>query len=107
MSHAYQPPDSIELTNTRIQDEYCHVGLDSLADLYHLLEELAFLFMPSRSINNDDLKSLLLELGYTLSRDSHRVGFGVRTEVRYFGFRSGLPSLIESTGSESVSANDA
>lgn len=62
--------------------------------------------MPPRRIDNDDLEALLLELGYTLRGDSDGVGLRIRTKVRDFGFCGGLPSLIESTRTESIGTNN-
>ncbi len=64
-------------TNTRIQDQYSHVGLDRAADLLHLFEELAFLFMSPGGVYDNYLEFLLLEFSDTLSGDSYGIGFCV------------------------------
>lgn len=64
-------------TDTRVQDQYCHVGFDRSADLLHLFEELAFLFMPPGSVHDDNLEFLLLEFSDTLSGDGHGICFRV------------------------------
>lgn len=63
--------------------------------------------MPSGSIHDDHFEFLFLELHHALSSDRDGVGFGVGTEVRYFGFCGGLASLVKGAGTEGVCADDA
>jgi len=95
------------LTNASVEDEYSHVRLHSFPDLHHLLEKFRFLFMPTRRINNDYVEPLLLELCDTLRCDRDWICFGVGTEVCDLCFGSRLSGLVEGTGTESVSADDA
>ena len=64
-------------TDACIQNQYSHVRLDRAANLLHLFEELALLFMPPRGVNNDHLEFLFFEFGDTLSSDGHWVSFCV------------------------------
>lgn len=93
-------------TNASIQDQDRHIGVDCLADLDHLLEQLRFLLVPPGCIDNNDLETFLLELCYALRSNSNGVGLRVRTKVRDLGFRSGLPRLIESTCTKGIRADD-
>lgn len=55
------------LTNTGIQYEDSHIWVDSLPNLHHLLKQLRLLLVPTRGINYDNIETLFLELGNTLS----------------------------------------
>jgi len=76
------------LTNASVKDKYGHVWLDSFPNLYHLLEELRFLFMPTGRVNDDDVEPFLLEFCDTLCSDGDRIGFGIGSEVCNLGFSS-------------------
>ena len=95
------------LTNASIENHDCHVWFYRFANLNHLLKQLGFLFMPSRRINDNDIKPFLLEFGDTLRCDSYRIRLRVRTEVGNFGLRCGLSSLVKGSSTERISANDA
>lgn len=93
-------------TYARIQDQHCHIWLHRLANLYHLLEQLALLLMSATRIHNDHFESLLLEFCNTLRCDGDGVRLRIGTKVRYLGFRSRLAGLIECTSTERISADD-
>ena len=63
--------------------------------------------MPTRGINDDDIEPFLLELRNALRGDRDGIGFGVGTEVCNLGFGSRLSRLVECTGTEGVSTDDA
>lgn len=93
-------------TNASVEDEDRHIGFDRFADLHHFFKQFRFLFMPTRSIHDDDLEALLLELGNTLSSYSNWICFRIRPKVRDFGLRGGLSGLIKSSSSERVGADN-
>ena len=92
-------------TDASIKDEYSHVWFHRIADLHHLFEQLAFLLVPTGSIDNDDLKLLFLELCDTLAGNGDGIRLRVRAEVGDLGFSCRLSSLIEGTSTEGISAN--
>lgn len=65
------------LSDRAVEDEDRHIGLDRLADLDHLLKQLAFLSVPSRRVDDDDLEPLGAELGHACSGDGDGVCLGV------------------------------
>jgi hypothetical protein len=95
------------LSYTGIQHEHRLVGLDRLANLHHLLEQLRLLLMPPRGIDDDDLEPFLLKFRHTLAGDGDGIRLSVRAEVGYFGFGCGLSGLVEGTSTEGVGADDA
>ena len=95
------------LTDASVKDEHGHIRLNSLPDLYHLPEQLRFLFMPTRRVDDDDVESFFLELCDTLRGDGDGIGFGVGTKVCNLGFGGRLSRLVEGTGTEGISADDA
>lgn len=72
-----QVGDTAERTDGTVQHENAHVGLHSLANLHHLLEELALLTMATRSVDDDDLEALRAELGNTSESDGDGIRLGV------------------------------
>jgi hypothetical protein len=95
------------LTDASVEDQYGHVRLDSFPDLYHLLEQFRFLFMPTGCIDDDDVEPFFLELCDTLCGDGDGVGFSVGSEVCNLGFGSRLSRLVEGTGTEGISTDYA
>lgn len=80
--------------------------MNRVANLYHLLKQLRFLFVPSGGIDYDNIETLLLKLSHTLSSNRNRVGLRVRAVVCHLSLGSRLSRLIEGTRSECVSADN-
>ena len=95
-----------EHTDTSIQNENSHIGLDSFSNLHHLLEKFRFLLMSSRGIYDNQIEPLLLEFSYALCCDRDWICLGIGTKVGHFCLSGGLTCLIESASSECVCAND-
>ena len=99
--------DDRKHADASIQNEYRHVRLNSVPNLYHLLEQFRFLFMPAAGIHDDDFKALLFEFNHSLCCDTNGVSLGVRSEVGHFGLRCGLSSLVKGTRAKRVSTDYA
>ena len=63
--------------------------------------------MPTRRVDNDNVEPFLLELCDTLRGDGDGIGFGVGTKVCNLGFGGRLSRLVEGTGTEGISTDDA
>ena len=63
--------------------------------------------MPTGRVDDDDVEPFLLELYDTLCGDGDGIGFSVGTEVCNLGFSSRLSRLVEGTGTEGISTDDA
>lgn len=104
--HPASHRQEFRLTNTSIQHQDSHIRNNRLANLHHLLKQLALLPMPARRIHNNHIEPFLLELRHTFRGNRYGVGFGVRPEVSDFGFGCGLAGLVECAGAECVGADD-
>lgn len=90
-----------------IQDHNRHIWLYRFTDLYHLLEQLRFLFMSPRRIHNNDFEAFLLKLSHSLGSNRYGVRFRIRAEVSDFGLGRRLSCLIESTSTEGICTDDS
>ena len=90
-----------------IQDHDGLIGLDGGLDLGHFVEEVLFLAMPARGVNDDDLEALFFEFGNTFCGDLGGVCGGERAEVGDFGFGGILFELVEGAGAEGIGADEA
>ena len=106
-SHIYSLPKGLGLSIALLSNRAVHhkdavIRTNSLLDLLHFVEKLGLLFVSTRSINNNDLHSFLLELSHSLLSNCHRVSLNVTTVERNPDFSSVLLQLIEGTSSEGI-----
>lgn len=93
------------LTYRTIHHKNNIIRLNRFLDLFHFIKELSFLFVSTRSIDNNDFHPLFFKLVHTFFSYEDRISFDVATIERHSNFGSILLQLIKSTSSESISAN--
>lgn len=93
------------LTNRTVHNENTFIRIHSSLDLFHFIEQLSFLAMTTGCIDNDHLVVFLFEVLHTFLCDLHRISLRITTIEGHSHFRSVLFQLIESTCSESISAD--
>lgn len=93
------------LTNRTVHNENNFIRLDCSLDLLHLFKQFSFLFVPTRSIHNDNLHTFLLEFLNTLPSNFDRVSLTVAAIEGNSNPGSILFQLIECTSTECISTN--
>ena len=93
------------LTNGTIHNKDDVIWFHSLLYLFHLIEKVSLLFVPTRSINDDDLHPFLFKLSNTFFSDSHWISLDVTTVERDPNLGCVLLKLVKSTCSEGISTD--
>lgn len=93
------------LSDRTIHNENYVVWFDCFLNLFHFIEQLRFLSVPSRSINQNNFHSLIPELCDSLLSDGNWICLDVAAIEWYANFGCILLELIKSACTESVCAN--